>query len=547
MIALAIILAHTLAAQTQTLGSVEGTVTNSVTGQPIKRASVSLRTSSGVNAYNASTDATGKFHFDAVAPGKYLAVADAEGYASNIHTSRTQKPVAVAEKQGVTGIAIEAVPFGVIAGRVTDDANQPVQGIMVMALAANGRRRLPGGTAITDDRGRYRMIDVQSGRYYIRASPPPNNGRAPLPAGDNVHRLIREESYPQTYYPGVTDVSQASAESLKPGGELAADFHLRKLPLYHIRGRLAGAGRRTPDLAVEAEPCAEASSMALSEVAAPVLDRYELGTTFIMFSQGTAVNANGSFEIPALISGEYCLSILAAGRRSAGPRVTVKDASVDGVELTAPDAFALHGTVTVDGPFLAEAPPFSVGLAALDSVFTSQETVENGAFQTQDIVPGPYRLWLSPGSPVYVKSIRYGSQEIADGIIPMAQAGVPLNIKLGTDPGELSVAVSLGDLAPGLPLAVAAIPEAPLAARSDLQRFGTPDANGNVSWSGMAPGIYKIIAFESGDSEDMADLALLKLLDARSVAVTIHPGGHESAVVPVISAADIDKAKDKLR
>ena len=56
-------------------GTVDGIVINSVTGEPIKKANVSLG-----GKYTATTDAAGRFHFDNVASGAYAIGAEKDGF-----------------------------------------------------------------------------------------------------------------------------------------------------------------------------------------------------------------------------------------------------------------------------------------------------------------------------------------------------------------------------------------------------------------------------------------------------------------------------------
>ena len=523
-----------LSGQTPKPGSVDGAVTNSVTGLPVKRASVSLRGTSGGKVYNATTDAAGHFHFDDVVPDHYFAVAKAEGYASNVHTARTQKVFAIAAEQQVNGIALEVVPTGAIAGRITDDAGQPLQGILVTAFAEYRSAAFPEKSATTNDLGAYRLIDLQPGSYYLEAIVLPN--QAPNVGffaesdrnAPNVHRLVRDESYPATFYPDTIDASQAASQLLKAGGELAVDFHFRKRPVYHIRGRVITALNSTRGRSVQTQLCDNPRSLAL------------------LFGGYSSVDASGAFDIPRLVAGEYCLTESDGSRTVHGPRVTVKDGNVTGVEFVEPPSFTLRGTVTVEGPPLPESPAFTLGFQQIDGSLVTQSRVTSGEFQTPGLMSGSYSIWIRPPPGVYMKSIWYGSQEIPDGVIPVAQEGVPLRITLGTDPAALSVSVSYGTLEPGTPVRVMLLPEDTLSARTDLHRSEPASADGTFSWTGLAPGRYRVIAMESGDSDNLQDSKFRKRMEARFTAVELRGGAQETAKVTVITASEAEKARENL-
>src|SRR5258708_35670591 len=76
------LLAGSLRAQTPAAkpGNVEGIVSNSATGEPVKKAAVTLLDSKSQSNRTAITDASGHFHFDNVEPGYYNINADRDGF-----------------------------------------------------------------------------------------------------------------------------------------------------------------------------------------------------------------------------------------------------------------------------------------------------------------------------------------------------------------------------------------------------------------------------------------------------------------------------------
>src|ERR1700691_1960093 len=61
-------------------GTVDGVVTNSVTGEPVRKAVVTIWSQSHGFAYHAAADAAGHFHFDNVDPGSYNIAALRDGF-----------------------------------------------------------------------------------------------------------------------------------------------------------------------------------------------------------------------------------------------------------------------------------------------------------------------------------------------------------------------------------------------------------------------------------------------------------------------------------
>jgi hypothetical protein len=74
-----LLLATCMMAQRPTTGAVEGMVTNALTGAPIPKAHVTLKSDSGPR-FGAISAADGKFSMAAVAPGRYAASVEHIGY-----------------------------------------------------------------------------------------------------------------------------------------------------------------------------------------------------------------------------------------------------------------------------------------------------------------------------------------------------------------------------------------------------------------------------------------------------------------------------------
>jgi hypothetical protein len=473
-------------------------------------------------AYTGVTDSSGKFRVENVEPDQYAATATADGYTTRWTTARTQKAFTVAEQQEVTGIAIEVVPYGVIAGRVIDDAGQPLAGMRVVALSKSDDRLTADASATTDDRGRYRMLDVEPDKYYVMTTDAARD--EPPKAEANVHRMIREGGYGAAFYPGVRDWKQGEMQRVRPGSEIAADFRMRKEASYHVRGRVSGA-LHGPAV-VTAAPC----------------DVSVVGFVDRM----TQVRTDGTFDIGGLLAGEYCPTTQDGGLSLQGAPVNVKGEDVNGVEFRIPPRFTIRGSVTVEGAPLAQAPATKIFLLAPGNRGAVESNTGNdGILELPDVAPGAYRLVGLPRAGAYVKSIWYGTQDVSDGLIPMAQEGVPLRLILGSDPGQIAATAATASGASGAPLRWVLMPQGALAERRYLRQMTGPTGIA-CRFQGLTPGDYKLFAIEAADGDDIADPDLMKLLDANAVVVTVHAGGHESVTVTAISAGELERAKEKL-
>jgi hypothetical protein len=537
-------------------GSVSGKVVNSVTGQAVKKAVVTLRGGSGQNSYVTGSDQSGKFEFDNVQPDKYMATADAEGYSGTPRSG--QKLIPVAAQQEVSDVEVRVGPLSIISGKVLDESGQPLEEASVSALhydysgPGGGKILQAVASAQTNDRGEYRIFDVQPGRYYLMAVASRRNlalmaltlqsigiigGRGGVPPESRVHSTVPEEGYPAVYYPGVTDVSQTSPQELKPGAEwTGADFKLRQLPTYHIRGRVTGAAARSGGRnMVRTQPC-EANEMAGFFGGMP---------NSLQVSQ----QADARFDVSGAVPGTYCLSVTQPGARVTAIRqlVTVKAGDVDDVELPVPVSFSVSGTLVIDGTPPNPMPQIFVGLRTAADRGVSQITIKSdGAFQIDSMYPGAYSVFL-PQGPLYAKSILYGSQDVTNGVIPSLQPGIALTITMGIDPGEVDGTVQPGAVEPGVPVNMVAVPEGAYAARQDMERSSSSPAGANFTLPNLPPGDYKIFALETDDYSDLRNRDLLKLLDGKASSVTVHANEHVQVSVTAISTGELEQAKGKLK
>jgi len=126
---------------------VAGTVLNAVTGEPLRRAAVTIPQSATL------TDAAGVFRFCGLPAGSYYANAEKPGFVAGGY------PVTVGPSR--EDLLLRLHPLSMVSGKVLDDAGEPLQNALIQLLSmevAEGRRRVRVASAIaTDDRGEYRL------------------------------------------------------------------------------------------------------------------------------------------------------------------------------------------------------------------------------------------------------------------------------------------------------------------------------------------------------------------------------------------------------
>ena len=110
--------------------SIEGTVLNSATGEPVKKARVTLAPAGEhMDADAATTDASGHFLIDEVDAGRFSLIVSRSGYTQPVssHGGPKSSSVLTLEKgQKMKEIVIKLAPEGVISGRILDADGDPL-------------------------------------------------------------------------------------------------------------------------------------------------------------------------------------------------------------------------------------------------------------------------------------------------------------------------------------------------------------------------------------------------------------------------------------
>jgi hypothetical protein len=162
---------------------VEGTVVNGATGEPLKKAHVTLRRADNTQLnpapYGVTTDASGHFVLDDVDPGKYRLAADRNGFVNSSYGEKRNRSgsgalLTLSAGQKMKDVIFHMTPQGVIVGRVIDEDGEPVARANIQCLRSmyrNGEKGLfPTGSSGTNDKGEYRVFGLSPGKYIVQAT-----------------------------------------------------------------------------------------------------------------------------------------------------------------------------------------------------------------------------------------------------------------------------------------------------------------------------------------------------------------------------------------
>jgi len=152
---------------------INGVVLDRATGRPLARSLVALRPVEGAGSKAQSVRANrgGQFHFT-VSAGAYLLRATRSGFAPFQYGQRDWKSAGkpmTAEQDGSLYLDIRLRRYGAISGTVLDENEIGIPDQKVVAYPVQPPLQV-AATAMTDDRGIYRIHGLEPGTYYVRAA-----------------------------------------------------------------------------------------------------------------------------------------------------------------------------------------------------------------------------------------------------------------------------------------------------------------------------------------------------------------------------------------
>jgi len=224
-------------------GRISGVVIRRDTSRPIEDAIVRLvrwEGGFGQQLALARTDADGRFVVEGLKPGEYGLTVSAEAFVSldfgQERPGQTARRILLKEGQHFDGADVALPPTTAIEGRVLDEFGDPAPGITVQVMrvqfASGSRRMAPvlGGPEYhpTDDLGRFRIINLPPGDYYLLALAGPFAGPHD-PSG-----------FAPTYFPGTRAATDAAPVRLDLGQDVPGlTFQLVPAPMSTVSGVLA--------------------------------------------------------------------------------------------------------------------------------------------------------------------------------------------------------------------------------------------------------------------------------------------------------------------
>jgi uncharacterized GH25 family protein len=484
---------------------------SSVDGHPLKRAVVTAqRIAPNDTQHNARTDATGRFSFADLTPGRYNLWANRNGYLAIGYGQATPngpgKTVTLKPGEQKRDVVFHLTPMGSITGHVYDEDQEPIAGASVQVLQTmyvNGRRRMNQTMgSSTDDAGEYRISQLLPGKYYLSAT---YTESFPIDG--------ERQGYIPVYYPNSDDLDNAVPIEIRPGDQITdIDFRIIPVPAATIRGEVVSGVVNT-------------TGGAFQQGIRIGLVRQGAGGTYF---QGSAVVDPhlGIFEFQDVPPGSYVLTagIWDHGRQYLGRQLlTVGNGDINGLTLTLGPGSQLTGRIHVE----SDPPGDKLNLAnmqvdleprdELQSASQHGQVDKSGSFSLKNVPDGPYNVnvtGLPPDS--YLKVARLGSTEVLERGLTCDQAGSPdtLDLVISGDGGRIEGVVTHdGKPFPGA--TVTLIPDVNHQNQGRLYSTAMSDSKGHFVLRGIPPGNYSLFAWEQIDSGAYMDPELLRSYEDR--------------------------------
>lgn len=540
-------------AQPQGTGAISGRVVDGESGDGVRKAIVTLTLEGTPKQWaTGRTDGDGHFVFADLPAGTYMldAIKGREGravYGAN-SVRELGRSLTLADGEKRAGITLKFLHGATISGRVFDADGDPVANTNVMLLRRGRNMGAPAlgnyRDASTDDRGEYRLENLDPGIYYLRAVPQPF-----LRTPDSAQPILMAQ-----YYGGVRDSKEASSIRVSAGDHLEnLDFHLTSELPVRVHGQVLGV----PEEAQPRDPAKERGDFVFESggfiTSGKVGPGVQVNVTPADDDQprwGTGTVAAGPehrFEVADLSPGLYRFeaTLQSAGKSYGASQVVNVGAGASDVVLTLGPALEIQGTVRVEGSAPKSGiPAMSVELERPNHLGNRvrTEVAADGHFKLGPVIPGEWNVDVIDIRLGYLKAARLGDQDVRFKTFELAaNSEAPLNIvvsmRMATLEGEVDAGGSDADRA-GI-----------LIARADqyhtFTRFyyaAIADAKGKFHAQGIAPGKYKIFALDKLAAADFRTPEAADELDELGETIELSEGATVEAHPKLIPAARAEKA-----
>jgi len=533
---------HTSPGAQSPSGLIAGRVLDVTSGQPVAGVTVSMTMAAARPAAGTPppapprpgtlpapvkvlTDAEGQFTFTGLPNGRFTLRVQHDGYAPVRGAA-----VTLLDSQPVTNLVLQVGRHGVITGTVRDDAGDPIVGVGVTGFNRRtvGFRPMlfPRGSAVTDDRGQFRISDLPPGDYLICACvrdtlPIDKNlltqvAPPAVPAGAVARQLTSAVmTFAPTFHPGRTRVADAVPVTVSYADDRRGiDVTMQPVRPWRVSGQLSGGGPT-------------AGEVYKLQLIPEDDDPAAIGISAI---EPVSLTPDGAFNFAGVTPGRYTVEAYPGNGKKglwASVAVSVSDRDVTGVLVPLGTGPTVRGRIEFsgsaqrpDGVAMEKAriglvpivltPALLISVGTSGTIGYSSTLSRDGSFSIEDVPPGQYVVNATQLGPAWqtVESITTGEGRSLGTLLDVRTDGHDGIVVTVSDVAfaRLEASLTLGPYELASELRVAVFPvdrtfwsetfRAP-----NRFTFSFVSASGIVTFPAVPPGDYYVIDLPPAEGE----------------------------------------------
>lgn len=497
--------------------TMSGTVVNSVTGEPLRRALVEVYAQ---EPRAMLTDADGHFEFTEMVAGSYSLQVRKPGFFREQDIKRQFMGNNIALGPDTKPITVKLMPEGAIAGSVTDQDGLPIARFQVhvkLRQVIEGRAQWNQMQAVnTDEYGQYRIAGLVPGSYVVSVGP----SRTPVPPiGTMKEGLL---GYREIYFPNATDSGSAALIQVRPGQKADANFSLAPESFYSVRGVVIGAQGGNVNLMLRSKDEGSRNRIGLA----------------------LADPSTGVFEAKFVSPGSYILE--AASNDNAGhmtvsalPLVVNRDLPNIRIALQAPTTIPVEveekhvSTKQAEQRIVGRTgPPASVNLIPRDDSPWGGPGMnfDKGRIVLVNVQPGRYIVRADAQYPWYVDSVTQGSADLLSEDLAVTSSAQQQPIEVGLRDDGATLRVSLKSDVAEAQATLLLIPDS----QKSRAREYPISAQGGSYIPPLKPGSYTLLAFDDASDLEYLRADVMEPYMSRAVHITLNADEESTVKVELI-------------
>ena len=491
--------------------SLSGTVVSSVTGEPLNKVELRLEPLDRQATHVAVTksDAEGHFALVEIDSGSYHLVGARNGYLEMPYGAR--KPdgegsvLRLETGQSLNVLTFKLTPGAVIAGTVRDSDGEPLENAHVtlarFTYAYGGPRVEAYDSTDTDDRGEYRFRGLAAGKYYVGVEPKSHG----WDRVDHTPNAGPMEIGVPTLYPGVTDMTLAAPIEVPAGKSVTGmDVTLIRSRVFRVSGRVINA------------PAAGRLTVALNDAKNAGMRDYNLRTS--------TKNPAGDFEFRDVPPGSYDVTV---GEQSLRGKtsIVVGASDLESVRVVLAPGAEVKFRIAKEGSDKPVLTGLDFFLTVNGRIGFSPWPLTADKSTVSNVPPDHYAVKIG-GSLLrefYIKTARAGDIDVmADGLTVTGPGTIGIDVVLGSDGAAAQGIVRDKDQQPVAGATILLAPDR--RSRADLFESATSDQNGHYEFAAIAPGNYKLFAWEDVEPRAWNDPDFLKDYEKQGEKIALDAG-----------------------